>query len=267
MSVIITSGLVLNAAVPLTHARIGYDSIGLLSGASVTASSETTDFPEEAPLNPLTWDRWKPASVPATWEIDAGTGVSCDFCGIAAHSMGTNGNTVTVQYHDGSTWQDIDDAMPGDDNPMMFLFEAVTAQRWRISITGGSAPYVGVVYFGAALAMQRAIYGGHSPGALSRKTALLPNRSEGGEWVGRSVIRRGVSATFDWKNLTASWYRENFDPFVAAAIERPFFIAWRPETFPAEVMYASADSDISPSNQGQRDLMSVSFQATGYVER
>lgn len=267
MAVVITEGLVLNAAVPLTHARIGYDSIGFLSGATVTASSETDGFPDDAPLNPLTYDRWKPASVPATWEIDAGTGVSCDFCGIAAHTMGTNGNTVTLQYYDGANWQDIDDAMPADDNPMMFLFEAQTAQRWRLSITGGSAPYIGVVYIGTALAMQRAIYGGHAPGPLSRQTTILPNGTERGEWVGRTVLRRGVSASFEWKNLAAGWYRDNFDPFVAAAIDNPFFIAWRPETFPAEVMYASIDGGVSPSNQGQRDLMTVSIQANGYVAR
>ena len=238
MSVIIENNLFLSPpedAPPLTHARIGYRTIWRKAGATVTASSEEDDFPASAAAQELTYEFWRPTSLPATWEVDAGEPVTVDYCGIASHTLA--GNTVEVQYFDGDDWQTVADVAPGGNTPLMFLFEPVEAQRWRIQISGGDVPSVGVVFFGRTLAMQRSIYGGHSPLNLSRSTTREPNRSDRGQWLGLSLVRRGVSTDYSWQNLTAAWYRANFDPFVEYATQSrgTFFIAWKPNKFPAEV--------------------------------
>ena len=269
MSVIIDNNLILSPpedAPPLTHARIGYRTIWRKPGATVTASSEETDFPASAAAQELTYEFWRPTSLPATWEVDAGEPVTVDYCGIASHTLA--GNTVEVQYFDGDDWQTVSDVVPGDDTPLMFLFEPTEAARWRIRISGGDVPSVGVVFFGRTLAMQRSIYGGHSPLNLSRSTTREPNRSDRGQWLGLSLVRRGVSTDYSWQNLTAAWYRENFDPFVEYATQSrgTFFIAWRPNKFPDEVGYCWVDQDdIQPSNMGQRDLMQVDMTVRGQI--
>ena len=270
MSVIIDNNLILSppeGAQPLTHARILYRTIWRKSGATVTASSEQSDFPADMAANELTAFYWRPTELPATWEVDAGEPVTVNACGIGAHTLA--GKVIEVQQYDGDDWQTIDDFSPGTNDPLLFLFDDVEAERFRIRISGsGDMPSVGVIFFGQALQMQRPIYGGHSPLPLSRSTTREPNRSERGQWLGMSLVRRGVQTNYDWSNLTAAWYREHFDPFVEYATQSrgTFFIAWRPQDYPAEVGYCWFDQDdIQPNNSGTRDLMDVSMTVRGQL--
>lgn len=54
---------------PLTHARIAH-ARNWLAGGTATASSTATDYIEAAPTTSLTAEKWRPASVPATWQYD-----------------------------------------------------------------------------------------------------------------------------------------------------------------------------------------------------
>lgn len=241
---------------PLSRARIGYRTV--TRNATVTASSATTGFPASAIKNPLTYERWLPLSAPATLTIDAGAMVIADYVGIGAHTLGSTGATVTISYSEnGIDWTDVLHAAPANDNAIMALFEPVLARYWRIHIN--RVAEIGVVYIERALVMQRSIYGGHSPGTLSRQTEIEPSRSVTGQFLGRSIVRQGFATSYQWSNLSAAWYRANFDPFVESALRNPFFIAWRPDRFPDEVLYAWCNDDISPTNMGIRDLMQVGF--------
>jgi len=267
MSVIITSGFLLaDKTYPLTHARIGYDSI--LTTSNISGTTAEDNYPLSAIVNPATYERYTPTSIPATITVDAGAAVEVDYLGIGAHTLGTNGNTVKIESSsDDVTYTKQAEFIPGDDTAIMSLFEEVTARYWKITISNGTAPQIGVVHIGKALAMQRPIYGGHSPLNLSRVTAVRPNMSETGQFLGATEERRGLKTSFSWKNLTASWYRANFDPFVSTNPQvAPFFIAWRPTDFPNEVGYCWATGDISPSNSGQRDLMEVSMSVEAFVD-
>src|SRR5690606_17351041 len=137
----------------------------------------------------------------------------------------------------GTDWTEIDDYNPGSNEALMFLFEAVTARWFRLSITGAHDAEIGVFYLGEVLQMQRAFYGGHSPINLSRRTTTIPRMSESGQFLSLSRIRQGYTGSASWRHLTAAWYRDNFDPFVQQATTRPFFLAWNPSQFPDEVVF------------------------------
>lgn len=247
---------------PLTHARIAHAG-NWLSGGTVAASSTAAGYFAEAPENSLTNERWRPGSVPATWAYDHGSAVACDYCAIGAHSLGTEGATVAVQYDAGAGWVTLVSVAPTDDMPILFIFAPVTAADWRISVTGAVAE-VGVVKFGTALQMPRPIYGGHAPLHLARQVTLRANLSETGEYLGRSQIRTHLAGSFAWEHLTAAWVRANWRPFQTAAAAEPFFIAWRPATF-SEVALCQTDQVPVPSNMGIRDLMSVDLQVRGHA--
>jgi hypothetical protein len=260
MAVVISSSIVLGEEQsPFTHARILYKRIA----GTVTASSETAGSPAVAANNPLTYTFWRPQSLPATWEIEAPDDVPVNCFGIAAHTMGDNGNTVEAQVWDGDDWVTVGTNTPTDNHPIMFLIPEANNTRFRIRISGGTVPRVGVISLGLTLDMQRPIYGGHSPINLSRTTVTRPNASERGQWLGRSIIRTGSRGQWQWRNLTADWYRANFDPFVESIRTEPFFIAWRPETFPDETAYCWTSDDVQPQNMGTRDLMEVTLTAEG----
>lgn len=265
--VISPSVVVNNLSVPLTHARIGYDNF--VPGATVTGTTAEAAFPADAIKRQTTWERWKPTGT--TNEdllITPATSQDANYIGIAAHTLGSSGATVALAYSvDNVTFTTIETLSPADNSAIMILFTSVSAGYWRIRITSAtSAPNIGVVYIGKTLDMDRPIYGGHSPINLSRQTVVRPTESEKGQWLGRSVIRYGLQTSYDWENLAAAWYRANFDPFVKAARFRPFFIAWRPETFPQEVAFGWTSNDIQPKNSGTRDLMSVSVSMSAYAD-
>lgn len=266
MSILFPNSVLLSAEAetiqPLTHARIGYDSIAR-TGA-LTASSETFGFPAIAAREPDTYSAWRPASVPATWEIQSAQPEEVDFLGIASHDLYSSGAAVALESSDdGETWVTQYEAAPGSDDPFMFLITPVTALYWRVRVTGAVAT-IGVIYIGLSLAMQRPIYGGITPITLGRETVIRPQTSERGQFLGRSIIRAGVSFQASWRHLLPAWYRENFDPFVLSARRRPFFIAWRPLSYPAEVGYMWTQGDITPSNMGMgAGMMQVSLSCMG----
>jgi hypothetical protein len=247
-------------AVPLTHSRIGIDNIA--RSGTVDASSEAAGFPAIAAANPLTYEFWKPTAFPAWWRVDAGADVTVDYVGIAAHNLGTSGITVEVQSSDdNSTWTTVDTHTPTSDVPIMFLFAPVTARYWRITVTGEAV--IGAVYIGKVIEMQRAAFAGINPIDLSRRTVIRPNRSEGGQWLGRSVIREGSFTSVGFRHLTNAWYRANFDPFVEEARSYPFFFAWRPEGYPDSVGYVWTQGDIVPTTMGIKDFLEVGLDLEG----
>jgi hypothetical protein len=251
-----------NPTIPLSHSRIGHQSY--TRTGTVTASSAAVDFPADAPLNELTYEFWRPTALPATWDLDVGSEENVNYFGIAAHTLGSSGNTVSIQSSvDNTTWDTIDSITPTDNSPIMFLFESVTAQYYRIEITGEAIPSVGVIYIGTVLEMLRPSYAGLTPISLSRDSVIRPNRSEGGQWLGRSVIRSGSSMSVNYSNLDNAWVRSTFRDFINDAVIYPFFFAWRPDNYPEDVGYVWVSEDIKPSNSGTRDLMNVSIQMSG----
>ena len=246
---------------PLTHTQIGFHTV--TRDGTLSASTETAGHPAYAAGLPNTYESWIPTTVPAWIKVDAGTAIECDYFGIAAHNIGSTGASITCQYSlDNVIWEDITVASFTTDTPIIISFAPVTARYWRIYITG-VAPTIGVWYVGKGLQMQRPIYGGHSPVTMSRNTVVRSNRSEGGQFLGRYIVRSGVSTQYAYKNLTADWVRGCFDKFILSAREYPYFIAWRPLDYPREVAYGWTTKDISPSNIGIRDLMQVSFDIQG----
>ena len=146
----------------------------------------------------------------------------------------------------------------------MFLDTKIPRRYWRITLTGdGDLGKIAVINIGEILLVQRSIHGGHAPAVLNRDTEMFQNLSDGGQFLGQYVKRRGVNGNVNLRHLEPGWYRNNFDTFVKAAREFPYFFAWRPVDFPLEVAYGWTKNDIRPSNMSIRGLMQVDFAFKG----
>lgn len=244
----------------LNHARIGYDNLAF--GLTPAASTAAAGHPAISATYPTTFEYWEPTALPATWTVDFGTAKTVDFVGLVGDM---NGGTIAIQSStDNSTFTTQETRAGLTDRINMFLFAPVTARYWRLLVTV-AIPRLAVAYIGETLAMQRKIYQGHTPLTLSRETELSNNVSEGGQYLGRSIIRKGASTTAEWQHLKSDWYRANFDPFVKSAREYPFFIGWRPQEFPQELGFVWVGGDIAPQNTGPRDFMSVGMTFRGLI--
>lgn len=241
----------------LNHARILYASA--LAGAAVTATAGTG---AANVLNAATYSRWSFTGT-QTITLVLPVGQLIDAVGLGAHSFASSSALVQYSVGDSAPWEDFAPAQSGA-AAMLFLRDTgALVKRLRVTVTATGAQVLGVIYAGIALQMQRPIYKGHNPATMSRVTEFQSNESEGGQWLGRNVIRQGLKVDLSWSRLSASWVRQYFDPFAIAARVAPFFVAWNPQDYPREVTYAWTTADTKPDNTGPRDLMAVSLQAKG----
>ncbi len=269
MSVLFEAGYILPGAdLPLKHARMAHSG-NWHAGGTITSSTEATGFTDDAADNSLTYERWKPSALPGTWENDLGSAKLVDYCCIAAHTMGTNGNTLQVQYDStgGGVWVDVINQAIVDDSPIFAIFEPETFQKWRLRISGGTAPEIGVVKFGAALQFERPFYTGFNITRMNRRTSVTGNLSEGGAFLGRSKINSSLASQYTWANLTYAWVRANLDGptgLIQSLETEPFFLAWR-SALEQDCDFAWTKGPIGPpSLSGPRDLMSFNFSAEAF---
>ena len=259
MSVFISQNLYLTSTVePLTHARIGYKS--LLTSTNITASAAVSGFPVNNCLIDQTYEFYKPDVTDSTIVVDLGTAQNVDYFGVVGRNMG---NIRLESSTDNVTFSTVLDVNDGTDVITMGLFDTVSARYFKFTFYGSGQEIV-KVNLGEALAMPRPIYGGHTPITLNRKTQFKTNTSEGGQFLGRTVTRQGFNGQFNWQHIPAAWVRSYFDDFILSARTHQFFIAWRPASFSGEVGFCHTNSDITPSNMGVRDLMSIDLSCTGY---
>lgn len=247
---------------------IGYHN--LLSTTNIVASAEASGYPASNLANPLTYSEWKGTSVSAAVTLtftNSGYTDNINYLGIAEHNLGTTGSSILVEGNTGSGYTTIASLNPGDDTPIMFLFVGAVYTSIRVTIdpSGAEVPRIAVMYIGTKMEIERNIYVGHSPLAFSRKDNVVGGRSENGKYTGRIILSSGISGSIALQNLTAAWYRNNFEygTFKDTARTEPFFFAWRPGTYPLEVAYCWTTDNPVPSNTGVNGMMAVTIGVEG----
>ena len=246
---------------PLSHDRIGYQNL-------LTTSSAGGDSGNA--LTPNTFLRWTDPAGTMTTTFRPPAGAMMDYVAIGGHNLGTVfGVTVTVSVNStfAGPFTAIGSARPEDDTALFFMFERQTVREVKVEIEGGTDREVALVYAGIALQMFQPIYGGHSPLELSSATDYQDSKSESGQFLGRTIKRRGTRTTFSYSHLDPQWYREYFQPFVEAAKNKPFFIRFRPDLYETAGLVHTT-GNIRPSNMGGgHDLMQVSFDVMGHADK
>jgi len=261
---VIVNSVALPASNPpyaLNHARILYDS--LLIGSSVATSAGANG---NLVLVPNTADRWAfTAGGSITFTLP--TAVNMDSVAIGAHNLGSTNHVVSVEYSssDAGAFSTFKVSQtPADDTAMMFHnTSSVSVRRLKITCTGSGSAFIGSIYAGIALQMQRPFFAGHAPINLSAKTVRYSSMTEGGNFVGEQIRRLGFSTSASFSNLENDWYRFYFQPFVIHARTLPFYFAWNLNQYSTDVGYCKTSEDISPS-YGTRDLFNVSFDMLGF---
>ena len=245
----------------LKHARILY--LNKLIGSSVVTSAGTNG---SLVLIPNTADRWV-ITAGGSITFTLSSAVTMDSAAIGAHNLGSTNHVVSVEYSSATTGAFSTfkaSQTPTEDTAMMFHNAAsVSVRRLKITCTGSGSAFVGSIYAGIALQMQRPFFAGHSPLPLSAKTVRYSSVTEGGNFVGEQIRRLGFRSSAPFKNLSNDWYRLYFQPFVVHARTLPYFFAWNLEQYPTDVGYCKTSEDITPS-YGSLDMFNVSFDMVGF---
>ena len=248
----------------LNHARILYDS--KLVGSGVTVSSGLNGA---FTLIPNTAQRWTFTGTGSDLIVFLmPSNNNTDTVCINAHNLASVGSTVEIFYSVDESGDFISFApaqTPVKNNSMMFhIGVPVNARRIQVNITNanGSA-FVGSINAGIALQMQRPFFVGHTPAVLARQADYYSSMSESGNFIGVEVRRRALESQASWANLSDTWYRAYFVPFLDSAEVLPFVFAWNLLEHPTDVAYCKNITNVAPSYSGTRDLMTVDIPLVG----
>jgi hypothetical protein len=256
---LITAGYTAGLNEPLNHARILWDfKAGAATGDGTGAALAANDY---------TAQRWAVTGAGAwVYEFDANQDV--DTFVIAAHNLA--GKAVTIGTSAATTGGFTTRASftPADNSPIFVMANtaggaAFDVRRYQVSV--GAAAQIGIIRAGKALQMQRAIYGGHNVALWNRVTEGQQAFSETGQWLGRTKKRLAYANAYEWMHVTATWYRDNFEPFAQTLPLKPFAIAGNPQSMPQDVAWAWAAGDVSPQNMGLRNFVTFGLSVTGFA--
>jgi hypothetical protein len=246
--------------------RVGW----AMPAATVTASSSVAGFGAALAVNGDTFDAWKPSSVPAWLQLDFGTAQEISYAGIAAHTAGTDGATVGIQYWTGAAWVNFPGCSlaPDDNAPVMWLTKTVNTSRIRLTIADAVCE-VGVFKVGRVMQFvdqRRATYLG-AVGIDARVVEWQDNMSVTGEKLGRTIRSDGLSFAFAVPYLPETWAADEWPAFQAHCLgDDGFFLATRPAQYLNEVYFAWNETPPTLERTYPNKLMSrtLSMQLRGY---
>ena len=243
--------------------------------SNIQADSADPLFPIMQVANPSTYLYWLSTSMSMQRIIFTDNFENLlDYVGIAGHNFGSGACGVKIEVAtdiDSSgdyDWTDVtSEVIPADDTPMMFRF--TPAHYLAVSITlfpNDELPRIAVIYVGKLTIIERRMYVGHRIINYNTNANIVTGRSETGIFLGRINLGEFNETQIEFKNMTPQFYRSDLEPFRKEGIIRPFFFAWRPSSYPLEVGYCWAMSDMMVQNSVPNGFMTASLNVQGIVE-
>lgn len=204
--------------------------------------------------------------------------LAVDYIGIAGHNFVDGGSgplSFQMQHSfNGTTWIATNSALAITSNPsaiiMHFNLLQAPLHRLRVYIPGMSSGQnaqvqIAHIRMGRMLRLQRKMYVGVTPFTMDKRVEKIVSVSDSGKYLGTRVKSIHNLYTINQENNDPAWVRANVVPFLdhAELIKSDsygpagtFFAAWRPESYPNEVLYCHPPSSITrPNNQRPNGMM------------
>ncbi|MFP4005019.1 MAG: hypothetical protein ACLFV8_14690 [Alphaproteobacteria bacterium] len=226
---------------------MGHTNALLDSGVALSASDETADGPATNAASWLTHARWKfSASGTVFLNFTYESARAIRALGIFRHNLGSNGCTVRLRHSDdGAAWTTLIEQNPDPDDRILFRVAsgAETHRFWRVEIDNPNAAslYTGNVFAGDVLKMWSPPEFGWSPPGLAKNDRFLNSRSEGGDPIGRSLLRREDMIDVNLSAVPEAWVRADWEPAMSALLEHPVYFSWDNARFPDEAAFCFTD--------------------------
>lgn len=240
----------------------------LLRNGSVVASSEDSDFPVEQCFDGFTNTFFKPAaSGTVNIDLTLSSPDSVDYFAYYNTNAGDYSGTIKLQYHNGSTYVDCFSAytIPSG-KPYIKTFTEQTSNLWRVVLTATDISSWADISFGKALKMPYGVYIGYTPPQQDRDKTILNSISQNGSFVGRTVLRKGISTDLSFKGMTLDFVRNYWEGFVNHAELYPFYLLWDKVNYPADNAFVWTDGNIPKPVISNYRHMTVNLSCNGVVE-
>ncbi len=256
------------------NSYLGYDSLFLRSDAVVSASAEDAGFPVENATNWLTYFGGWQTSVVGQNTITATflTAKAASGYAIFKHNLGDIGGTVKLQHSDdGVIFTDIagSEQTPANNKAIFFIFDVESHPIWRLLFSGISATQtliLGQAFVGPTTRVFGGPETGWTPPNLAFNDKFVNSRADGGDFLGRSLIRKGAKTGFNVSAVPAVWVRDNWEPFLTVAQLQPFYYAWNIVDFPFEVAYCFTEDNVKKPTYQSAAHLNISLDFIALLE-
>jgi len=248
-------------------AYIGHDNI--IPDGTVTATSEASGYPKENGYDLILSDWWKASAAGTVYfTIDYGSAVSCDSWGIAGHDLPDNSGTIKPQYSSDNFSADTNDfdtvQTPATGDPFFRKVTSRSARYWRFEIVStGAASLIGHLQLGIALALQRGIPVGLSLPRQARSNKTLNNVTDGGSFIGRSLVSEGIEFDIMQKQVTPAWIASNWDDLADAIQTKPFIFSWDYESSPLDASFVWLKNQMPKPKYSSETLIDFTIKVRG----
>lgn len=248
---------------------IGYNN--LVRSGTVTTSGDAAGYPKE---NAQSWktSAWWQADVTGTvyYYIDFGSAVAFDCMGVAGHNLADNSGSIQLQYSTTGAWAGEEVNVGSNHAPttnvtIFETFGSVSARYARFVVNStGAASYIGNLFIGAALALEREVPPPFSPANYNRDRKILNNTSQGGQFMGRIIQHKGAKIKIEQKLVTVGWIETYWEALADHVELYPFYYQWSSDK-PTEVAYCIANQ-INYPQISQSGFMDFAFDCTAVYD-
>lgn len=252
---------------------IGYDSLFLRSDVVFSASSEDSGFPGENAASWLTYSGGWRSSVAGDQSLVASFAQTeaANSYGLFKHNLGDIGGTVKLQESDdGVTWTDVTgtEKTPTDNRTIFIVFDSQTHPYWRLlfTIPTGETLIVGQAFVGPAMQLFGGPETGFTPPNLAYNDDFINSRADGGDFLGRSLIRKGAKTGFSISAVAQAWVRSDWEPFLDVAQLQPFYFTWDSVNYNTEVAYCYTETNVAKPTYQSAAHMNVRLDFIALVE-
>jgi hypothetical protein len=236
------------------YAFVGYENRATAETSTISATNVAAGFSEQSLANWQAFDYTQFNSGESSIVIDCGAPVDIGYFALAGHTLFSSqaspislefssdpsfsaGQTVLSvllfiagqQLYEGITTTGDFPAQVISGNPAtVFKINAGAEYRYvRLSFSSPVPCKIGVIAFGERMQFQRGFYTGFTPPSLNEQVDVSNNRSETGQYLGRSIVRSGAaSGSIDLERVTRDWIDAVWTPFRQHADLYPFFLRW-----------------------------------------
>lgn len=198
--------------------------------------------------------------------ISADVLLSADAAGVARHNIATalTAGKLFIQYFSNGAWKTAGVITATSDNQTILqLFDQLhSSTQWRLkfNVKSGKTFALAVVLLGEVTHMPFGMPAGFTPPRHNPQIEYVNNKTEGGAFVGRSIMRKGYAAELKQPLVLTTWLRTEGELFKAHAETKPFIFSWSHVNYPEDAVYCLA-TNIAPNttrdNRYQQFSMSL----------
>lgn len=175
---------------------------------------------------------------------DAGVSVAADSFGICFPDR--SGSLEIQTSVDGMSYVTVAGFSFQQKKTLYSFFDSTSSQYWRIVFD--AATTFSVIKLGESFELSERNYGSVGPPALNQKSYLMDDELFSGQWIGRRSFFRRTSVNYNARHTLLSEVRTNiFELIEHLRFGGGTFYAWRPDTFPQDVIYGYSLSEIGIS--------------------